>query len=234
MFSAVACRDIERPASKNIASNRRAGLKDGQSLHHFLRDGTWQVEQVRGRRLEMTRQQIGKRAMTLCIDETGDAKKGTTTDYVAKQYIGNLGQTDNGMVSVNAYGVVDGITYPLLFKVFKPRTRLKAGDLYKTKPQLAVEIIQQLKALGFTIAQVLADSLYGESSTFLGALATLKLPFIVAIRSIELRSAKGVHGVWLPPEQQVYSQTWTSYDQPLAEKPTQRRYIREIIFGKRR
>ncbi len=80
--------------------------------------------------------------------------------------------------------------------------------------------------LGFNIAQVLADRLYGESSTFLGALETMKLPFIVAIRSN--------HGVWLPPEQEVYSEAWTSYDQPLAEKPTERRYLREIIFGKRR
>jgi SRSO17 transposase len=216
--------ELPRKTLPEIA--KLVGLKDGQSLHHFLRDGIWSDESVQGRRLEITRQQTGKRAMTLCIDETGDAKKGTTTDYVAKQYIGKLGKTDNGIVSVHAYGVVDGITYPLLFKVFKPSSRLKAGDVYKTKPQLAVEIIEELKALGFNIAQVVADSLYGESSTFLGALATMELPFIVAIRSN--------HGVWLPPEQEVYSEAWISYDQPLAEKPTERRYIREIIFGERR
>jgi SRSO17 transposase len=216
--------ELPRKTLPEIA--KLVGLKDGQSLHHFLRDGIWSDESVQGRRLEITRQQTGKRAMTLCIDETGDAKKGTTTDYVAKQYIGKLGKTDNGIVSVHAYGVVDGITYPLLFKVFKPSSRLKAGDEYKTKPQLAVEIIEELKALGFNIAQVVADSLYGESSTFLGALATMELPFIVAIRSN--------HGVWLPPEQEVYSEAWISYDQPLAEKPTERRYIREIIFGERR
>jgi SRSO17 transposase len=216
--------ELPRKTLPEIA--KLVGLKDGQSLHHFLRDGIWSDESVQGRRLEITRQQMGARAMTLCIDETGDAKKGTSTDYVAKQYIGKLGKTDNGIVSVHAYGVVDGITYPLLFKVFKPSSRLKAGDEYKTKPQLAVEIIEELKALGFNIAQVVADSLYGESSTFLGALATMELPFIVAIRSN--------HGVWLPPEQEVYSEAWISYDQPLAEKPTERRYIREIIFGERR
>ena len=36
---------------------------------------------------------------------------------------------------------------PLLVKIFKPRSRLIAGDKYKTKPELAVEIIQELKAL---------------------------------------------------------------------------------------
>ena len=49
----------------------------------------------------------------LCFDETGDRKKGKTTDYVAHQYIGNLGKLANVMVSVNAYGILDHITFPL-------------------------------------------------------------------------------------------------------------------------
>jgi len=94
----------------------------------------WQVEQFRARRLELIKQLVGKRSIILCIDETGD-KKWKSTDYVAKQYIGNLGKTDNGIVSVNAYAVVDNITYPLLFKIFKPLSRLQPGDVYKTKPE---------------------------------------------------------------------------------------------------
>lgn len=50
---------------------------------------------------------------------------------------------------VNAYAVVDNITYPLLFKIFKPRPRLQAGDVYKTKPELAVEILQELEKWKF-------------------------------------------------------------------------------------
>ncbi|MBW4473522.1 MAG: transposase [Stenomitos rutilans HA7619-LM2] len=100
------------------------GLKDGQSFHHFLRDGMWKVEQARVIRLHLIRQQIGTRSISLCIDER-DVKKGNTTDYVAKQYIGNLNKTANGIVSVNACAVIDGITYPLLFKIYKPKSRLK-------------------------------------------------------------------------------------------------------------
>lgn len=88
------------------------GLKDGQSLHHFLRDAVWDSAQVRAIRLHLIRQQIGTRPISLCIDETGDVKKGATTDYVAKQYIGNLGKTENGIGSVNAYAVVENLTYP--------------------------------------------------------------------------------------------------------------------------
>jgi len=54
-----------------------------------------------------------------------------------KQYIGNLGKTENGIVAVTAYGYVEGITLPLLFEVYKPKERLKDEDKYLTKPEIA-------------------------------------------------------------------------------------------------
>ena len=124
------------------------------------------------------------------IDER-DQKKGKSTDYVARQYIGNLGKTKNGMVSVNADAVVEEMTYPLLFKIFQPRKCLKPGDEYKTKPKIALEIIQEIKKWGFRIKLVLADSLYGESGDVIRLLEQLKLSYIVAIRSN--------HGVLMAP-----------------------------------
>ncbi|NDJ20052.1 transposase, partial [Myxacorys almedinensis] len=99
-------------------------------------------------------------------------------------------------------------------------------DVYKSKPEIAVELIREIKALGFVVARVLADSLYGESWNFINVLETLKLPYIVAIRSN--------HGVLMMPGQRVRYNGWCAYDQPLAEYPTQQRYIREIIFGRQR
>ncbi len=133
--------------------------------------------------MRLIQQQIGSRPISLCIDETGDVKKGATTDYVAKQYIGNLGKTENGMVSVNAYAVVEDITYPLLFKIYKPKSRPKPDDEHQSKPQSAVQMIQEIQALGFVIERVLADSLYGESAAVICRLEKLQLPYIVAIRS---------------------------------------------------
>ena len=37
--------------------------------------------------------------MILLIDETGDGKKGKSTDYVKGQYIGNVGKKENGIVA---------------------------------------------------------------------------------------------------------------------------------------
>ena len=67
----------------------------------------------------------------------------------------------NGVVSVNAYGVLGMTTFPLLFRVFKPRTRLKEGEVSLSKPHLAIAIVEELVALGFRFSVVLADSLYG-------------------------------------------------------------------------
>jgi len=44
---------------------------------------------------------------------------------VKRQYIGNLGKIENGIVAVTAYGL---ITVPLLFEVYKPKERLKPED----------------------------------------------------------------------------------------------------------
>jgi SRSO17 transposase len=93
------------------------------------------------------------------IDETGDVKKGNKTDYVKRQYIGNVGKVENGIVSVNAYGYVDGIVFPLIFQVYKPRERLKEGDQYETKPEIGAKLVKELIKMGFKIKRVLADSL---------------------------------------------------------------------------
>lgn len=217
--------DIKRKSLPAIA--KVAGLEQEQSLHHFLTTSPWKVEQLREQRIKLILQVLEGREILLIIDETGDRKKGADTDYVKRQYIGNLGKIENGIVAVTAYGVIDGMTFPLTFEVYKPRERLQAGDTYLSKPEIAVGMIRQLQAWGFRFKLVLADSLYGESgSNFIDVLYELKLPFVVAIRSN--------HAVWLPKEQKVRCNRWREFKRIFSDGTTQQRYIREIIFGKRR
>lgn len=204
-----------------------AGLDNAQSLHHFLTESPWQVSAFRQQRLRRILQIIGEREIALVIDDTGERKKGQHTDYVKRQYIGNLGKIENGIVTVTAYGVLDNITLPLLFEVYKPKERLKSGDVYRSKPEIAAQMIRDLQSLGFRFKLVLADSLYGESgSNFIDVLYQLKLDFAVAIRTN--------HAVWLPREQTVRCNRWRQYERVFSDGKTQTRYIREIIYGKRR
>ena len=186
--------DIKRKSLPAIAKS--VGLKNEQGLLHFLTESPWKAEELEKRRLEIVLKILEGKEIIVIIDETGDKKKGKTTDYVKRQYIGNLGKIESGIVSVNAYGYCEGMTFSLKFKVFKPKGKLQEGEQYKTKPEIAIEIIKELKEVGFKIKRVLADSLYGEShSNFISIIENLGIEYAVAIGSN--------HGVWLPKEAKV-------------------------------
>ncbi|TRV24044.1 MAG: IS701 family transposase [Microcystis flos-aquae Mf_WU_F_19750830_S460] len=153
--------EIKRKTLPAIA--KVVGLEDAEGLDNFLTEAPWSVEELRNRRLKLIINLIRGEEIMVIIDETGDKKKGKTTDYVKRQYIGNLGKIENGIVAVTSYGLWRGITFPLIAEVYKPRERLKEGDDYKSKPQIGGEIIKKLREMGLKIKLVLADSEYGES-----------------------------------------------------------------------
>jgi SRSO17 transposase len=215
---------IKRKSLPEIA--KAVSLNSAQSLHHFITNSNWSTNELKIRRLNQIKNALKGNAITVVIDETGDRKKGKKTDYVARQYLGSVGKIDNGIVTVNAYGVYCNITFPLIFKVFKPKGTLKESDKYKTKIELASEIITELIESGFNIELVLADSLYGESSQFIQKLTENKLAYVVAIRSN--------HGVWLTASQRVRANKWCKFERTFSNKKSETRYIREIIYGKRR
>ena len=214
---------IKRKSLPEIA--KVVSINSAQSLHHFIANSEWSVSELKSQRLAKIKKVLSGNAITVVIDETGDRKKGKKTDYVSRQYLGSVGKIDNGIVSVNAYGVYCNITFPLSVKVYKPKGTLKESDKYKTKIELASEIITELIDGGFNIELVLADSLYGESSQFIKKLHEHNLDYVVAIRSN--------HGVWLPASQSVRANKWSPFERTFSNQKSETRYIREILYGKK-
>jgi len=98
------------------------------------------------------------RPIILIIDET-EIKRGNTTDYVKRQYIGNLGKVENGIVAVTAYGMfwwndIYYLKFPSLVKI--------SQEINISKPQIGAMLIRKLQLMGFKFNLVLADSLSGE------------------------------------------------------------------------
>lgn len=91
------------PRKSLPAIGQRVGAEP-QALHHFIANADWSLDKLREKRLALTREALRGRPFVLVIDETGDLKKGKTTDYVARQYIGNIGAVDRGIVSVSRTG----------------------------------------------------------------------------------------------------------------------------------
>ena len=88
-------------------------------MHHLLFKSPWLAQELKQQRLEIILKILLGREIILIIVHIGDKKQGGATDYVKRQYIGNLAKTENGIVAVTAYAYIDGITLPLTFKVYK-------------------------------------------------------------------------------------------------------------------
>jgi len=125
--------DLKRKTLPAIAEIMR--LENAQGLHHFLTQSPWDAPALRRQRLELILKLVKERKIVLIIDETGDPKNGKATDYVARQYLGRLGKIDNGIVAVVSYGLVDGLTFPLMFEIYQPKERLKQRIVTEANPR---------------------------------------------------------------------------------------------------
>src|ERR687883_1788067 len=140
-----------------------------QRLHHFLHAAPWDSAALNARRLAVWRAHatLGPHANgVLIIDETGDRKRGQGIVLAAQQYLGKLGHTANGVVSVTSHWA-DGTRHvPLGVRPYRPASRLppgKADPAFRTKPELAWELIEEARAAGIPFRVVVADCIYGEN-----------------------------------------------------------------------
>ncbi len=79
--------------------------REVQRLQWFLSESTWDHQAVNQRRIELLQADPATRPHgqgVLVIDDTGDRKDGSATAHVARQYLGSVGKTDNGIVAVTS------------------------------------------------------------------------------------------------------------------------------------
>jgi hypothetical protein len=134
-------------------------------------------------------------AGALVIDDTGDRKDGTATAHVARQYLGSVGKVDNGIVAVTSLWADERCYWPVHAVPYTPASRLPAGERdpgFRTKPQLAIELVQAAHKAGIRFRAVVADCFYGDNPGFTDALVAAKVPFVLAL--------KPRRGTWAPAE----------------------------------
>jgi SRSO17 transposase len=110
-------------------------------------------------------------------DETGFPKKGTKSVGVKRQYSGTLGRTDNCPIGVFLnYASANGHAF-LDRRLFLPQEWAADADrceeagvpeavVFRTKPQLALEMVTDAAVAGVSFRWVGGDSVYGDSPTF--------------------------------------------------------------------
>src|SRR5512133_1234965 len=169
-----------------------------QRLQWFLSESTWDHEAVNQRRIALLQADpvTAPHAQgVLVIDDTGDRKDGTATAHVARQYLGSVGKTDNGIVAVTSLWADPRCYWPVHAVPYTPASRLAAGKRdpgFRTKPQLAVELVEAARQAEIGFRAVVADCFYGDNPGFTEALVAAKVPFVLALKPRK--------GTWAPAE----------------------------------
>jgi SRSO17 transposase len=166
-----------------------------RALQQFLGEGAWDDDALLAKHAELVAQSLGDADGVLIVDGTDVPKKGKHSVGVARQYCGATGKVDNCQAAVFvAYASPRGQT--LLDRRlyvpqewFEPRSRdrwerCRVPDdlLFQTKPQLAWEMIEQVKnpaVLAFS--WVTCDETFGNNPEFLGRLEGAELRYLADV-----------------------------------------------------
>ncbi len=205
-----------------------AGMPAVQRLRFFLCESPWEVEQVNDWRLELLCEQPATAPHdggVIVIEDSGDRKDGTATAHVGRQWLGRLGKTDNGVVTVTTVWTDGRVYYPLHTTPYTPAhhfARGRADPAFRAKPQMAAALAARGKEAGFGCRAVVADCAYSVSDDWYLALRQAGLAYVVAL--------KPHRGTWAPADQPhtpieaALALTWRDARRPGDWTPVERHF----------
>lgn len=171
---------------------------------HFITNSKWDhlgvIRDVQTQASDILagQKEINGLPVGLLIDESSTVKKGNESVGVSRQYAGSVGKVDNCQVGVYGSLCNDTSTTLVNEKLFLPESWTKdtrrcdkAGipkdkREFKTKPQLALEIIDECVENGVRFDWVGGDGLYGHSGELTRALDERGLFFVLDVHRDEM------------------------------------------------
>jgi hypothetical protein len=189
-----------------------------QGLQWFLTESSWDHERVNQRRVQLLLDDPATAPHergALVLDDTGDRKAGRHTAHVARQWLGSLGKTDNGIVAVSSLWADERVYWPVDVVPYTPASRLAKGKrdpTFRTKPRLAAWLVSAAEQAQIPFRAVVADCFYGDNTGFTEALGRAGVAYVLAV--------KPRRGVWAPedeahtPVEAARELAWGSPEQP--------------------
>lgn len=198
-----------QPMAARLTEDPAAADAMRQRLQDCVSASRWSEADLQCRfAIKMDRELPGLEVIV--VDDTGFAKKGKHSVGVARQYSGTLGRTDNCqvMTSVHLAGELGSVM--VRERLYLPkewtedRERCRAVGVpaevdFKTKWQIALDLIDQTLSFGISCRPVLADAGYGETVEFRDGLTQRGLTYVVGVPNNHLVWAPGANPK--PPKQ---------------------------------
>ncbi|WP_200375125.1 transposase [Thiocystis violacea] len=170
-----------------------------QHIQQFIFDSTWSASNLISEIALNTSELYADQDNYQCsdvgyiIDESAHVKKGKHSVGVARQYAGVIGKVENCQVGVYASLVFNSHSTLINERLFLPESWTsdpkrfeKAGipeeaRTFKTKPQLALEMITSDLEAGVEFSWVGSDGLYGHGLELGNALDNMGLTFLLDV-----------------------------------------------------
>jgi SRSO17 transposase len=164
-----------------------------QALQQFLGQSPWDERAVLKRYRATMAAKFADPAGIFVIDDTTFPKQGKHSVGVQRQYCGALGKKANCQCAVSVHYVAPKGHYPLDMRLYLPNSWLEdPARLDKarvpedqrrslTKGQIALELLDRVRAEGLPGGLVVADSGYGVSGPFREGLSKRGLHYIVGV-----------------------------------------------------
>ena len=166
---------IEQGERKSLEPlvDRLGGEVDYQSMQQFLADSPWDPGLVVRAVAERVVPEIEVEAWVL--DDTGFPKDGKDSPGVKRQYSGTLGKIGNCQIGVSVHAIGSKGTVPLGWALYLPeewcrdagrrqKAKIPEDVVFKTKPELGVELIEHAAGWDVPDAPVLGDCAYGDKT----------------------------------------------------------------------
>jgi len=190
--------DGKRKSVEPIAARACCEPKETERTHdrllNFLVDSRWSDRVVRryaasyGIAALTTREPIAH----WIIDDTGFVKQGKHSVGVQRQYTGSAGKTTNCQVGVSLCVATPTEHLPIDFELYLPKSwtgdadrraeaRIPDDVFFRTKPELALAMVDRALEDNVPKGIVLVDSGYGDSSEFRQGLSGRGLKYGVGV-----------------------------------------------------
>ncbi len=180
-------------------------------MQHFITESNWGYRPLMDQVSNDVGNSLPKRKLTgLIIDESGWEKKGEKSVGVGPQYCGNAGKTCNSQVAV--LGTLSNGDFASMVgaRLFLPeswcddQSRCKEAGIpeqdriFKTKWEIAIDIVKHQKGLGANFDYVGGDGYYGNSIELAESIEGLGLVYMLDIHS-NLTVYLEKCGIGIPP-----------------------------------
>jgi len=166
-----------------------------QQLLHFIAESEWDDRAVRriAARHAIAVMSEQEPIRHWIIDDTGFPKKGTHSVGVQRQYTGTLGKVANCQVGVSLSVANTSAHLPIDFELYLPESwandpkqrqqaKIAPEVVFKTKPELALDMITRALEDNIPGELVLADADYGDRPHFRETVRALGLDYAVGVR----------------------------------------------------